>query len=163
MKGDSPEIVEQATVPDTSQAQPAIDSKPSISRAKAGSRRWQVEIEPCPAQAEGLPISGTIVITQDSWGVADALAERLSSKGLSIAKIGFEFGAKSVTEQEELSGHTFRADPSSEEQIAEVCTRISGVGGLIHLAPLSLTGSSWEQNGPSNQVNLSSQSFFGLL
>ena len=163
MKGDSPEVAEQTTVPEISQAQPEIDSKPSVTKANAGSRRWQVEIEPCPAQAEGLPISGTIVITQDSWGVADALAERLSSKGLSIAKIGFEFGAKSVTEQEELSGHTFRADPSSEEQIAEICTRISGVGGLIHLAPLSLTGSSWEQNGPSNQVNLSSQSFFGLL
>ena len=113
--------------------------------------------------AEGLPIGGTIVITQDSWGVADALAQRLADKGLSVAKVGFEFGAKAVTEQEELSGHTYRADPGSEEQIAEVCSRISGVGGIIHLAPLSLTGSSWESDGASNQVNLAAQSWFGLL
>ena len=126
-------------------------------------RRWQVEVEPCPAVAEGLPIGGTIVLTQDSWGVADALASRLSAKGLSVAKVGFEFGAKSVTEQEELSGHTYRADPSSEEQIAEICSRITGVGGVIHLAPLSLTGSSWESDGASNQVNLAAQSWFGLL
>ena len=43
-------------------------------------RRWQVEVEPCPAVAEGLPIGGTIVLTQDSWGVADALASRLSAR-----------------------------------------------------------------------------------
>ena len=126
-------------------------------------RRWQVEVEPCQAVAEGLPIGGTIVLTQDNWGVADALATRLSQKGLSIAKVGFEFGAKAVTEQEELSGHTYRADPGSEEQIAEICSRISGVGGIIHLAPLSLTGSSWENSGASNQVNLAAQSWFGLL
>ena len=68
-----------------------------------------------------------------------------------------------MTEQEELSGHTYRADPGSEEQIAEICSRISGVGGIIHLAPLSLTGSSWESEGASNQVNLAAQSWFGLL
>ena len=136
---------------------------PASSPAKSSTRRWQVEVEPCPAVAEGLPIGGTIVITQDSWGVADALATRLTEKGLSVAKIGFEFGAKSVTEQEELSGHTFRANPNSEEQIAEVCSRIDGVGGIIHLAPLSLTGSTWESEGPSNQVALAAQSWFGLL
>ena len=29
-------------------------------------RRWQVEVEPCPEVTEGLPIGGTIVLTQDS-------------------------------------------------------------------------------------------------
>ena len=139
-------------------------STPSTpTHASSTTRRWQVEVEPCPAIAEGLPIGGTIVLTQDSWGVADALALRLSEKGLSVAKIGFEFGAKSVTEQEELSGHTYRADPSSEEQISEICSRITGIAGVIHLAPLSLTGSSWESKGPSNQVTLAAQSWFGLL
>jgi len=151
-----PQPVAPQPVPST----PVSNSKPT---AESTTRRWQVEVEPCPAVAEGLPIGGTIVLTQDSWGVADALADRLVEKGLSVAKIGFEFGAKSVTEQEELSGHTFRADPGSEEQIAEVCSRISGVAGIIHLAPLSLTGSSWESDGPSNQVNLAAQSWFGLL
>ena len=151
-----PQPVAPQPVPST----PVSNSKPT---AESTTRRWQVEVEPCPVVAEGLPIGGTIVLTQDSWGVADALADRLVEKGLSVAKIGFEFGAKSVTEQEELSGHTFRADPGSEEQIAEVCSRISGVAGIIHLAPLSLTGSSWEADGPSNQVNLAAQSWFGLL
>ena len=138
-------------------------AEPTATVTASKTRRWQVEVEPCPAVAEGLPIGGTIVLTQDSWGVADALATRLSAKGLSVAKVGFEFGAKSMTEQEELSGHTYRADPGSEEQIAEICSRISGVGGIIHLAPLSLTGSSWESEGASNQVNLAAQSWFGLL
>jgi len=169
MKGGSapePTVVEPIAAPEVlanPTPETVVPSTPVQSPQKSSTRRWQVEVEPCPAVAEGLPIGGTIVITQDSWGVADALATRLSEKGLSVAKIGFEFGAKSVTEQEELSGHTFRANPNSEEQIAEVCSRISGVGGIIHLAPLSLTGSSWESEGPSNQVALAAQSWFGLL
>ena len=155
-------VPEAVTIPEPV-PQPAQSPEPSPTPASSTTRRWQVEVEPCPAVAEGLPIGGTIVLTQDSWGVADALAIRLNEKGLSVAKIGFEYGAKSVTEQEELSGHTFRADPSSEEQIAEVCSRITGVGGVIHLAPLSLTGSSWEAEGASNQVTLAAQSWFGLL
>ncbi|MFL2961918.1 MAG: beta-ketoacyl synthase N-terminal-like domain-containing protein [Candidatus Poseidoniaceae archaeon] len=167
MKGGSASTTvtaEPVSAPVQAVATPIADPvAPASSPAKTSTRRWQVEVEPCPAVAEGLPIGGTIVITQDSWGVADALATRLTEKGLSVAKIGFEFGAKSVTEQEELSGHTFRANPNSEEQIAEVCSRIDGVGGIIHLAPLSLTGSTWESEGPSNQVALAAQSWFGLL
>ena len=134
---------------------------PSIS---VGCRRWQVEVEPCPAVPQSLDVNGTIVITQDSWGVADALADNLVQRGISVAKIGFEFGAKSVTEQNELSGHTYRADPMRPGQIAEVCSRISSVGGVIHLAALSLAGEKWASEvGPSNQVALSSQSWFGVL
>ena len=168
MKGGSEPTQPSTPVPASIPLEQPVSSQtntPETTAVTTGSktRRWQVEVEPCPAVAEGLPIGGTIVLTQDSWGVADALATRLSAKGLSVAKVGFEFGAKSVTEQEELSGHTYRADPGSEAQIAEICSRISGVGGIIHLAPLSLTGSSWESEGASNQVNLAAQSWFGLL
>ncbi|MGB1490677.1 MAG: acyltransferase domain-containing protein, partial [Candidatus Poseidoniaceae archaeon] len=168
MKGGSEPAKPPTPVTASTSPQPQVSAQtnkpePSVMTTASKTRRWQVEVEPCPAVAEGLPIGGTIVLTQDSWGVADALATRLSAKGLSVAKVGFEFGAKSVTEQEELSGHTYRADPGSEEQIAEICSRISGVGGIIHLAPLSLTGSSWESEGASNQVNLAAQSWFGLL
>ncbi|NDF34213.1 MAG: hypothetical protein EB157_06605, partial [Euryarchaeota archaeon] len=130
---------------------------------KVGTRRWQVEVEPCPAVAEGLPISGTIVLTQDTWGVADSLADRLSGNGINVAKIGFEYGAKTLTEQVENSGHTYRLDPLSESQINEVTNKLTDVCGIIHLAPLSLTTSKWESEGPSNQVALSSQAWFGLL
>jgi len=160
--GDIPGEPEASVTSEVSE-QPVAPSVATPVAKSSQTRRWQVEVEPCPAVAEGLPIGGTIVLTQDSWGVADALASRLSEKGLSVAKVGFEFGAKAVTEQEELSGHTYRADPGSEDQIAEICSRISGVGGIIHLAPLSLTGSSWEATGASNQVTLAAQSWFGLL
>ena len=163
MKGGGAEAAPAPVAAPAPAAPVAAAPVPQVTSTSSTTRRWQVEVEPCPAMAEGLPIGGTIVITQDSWGVADALAQRLAGKGLSVAKVGFEFGAKAVTEQEELSGHTYRADPGSEEQIAEICSRISGVGGIIHLAPLSLTGSSWESDGASNQVNLAAQSWFGLL
>jgi acyl carrier protein len=149
---------------------PVVETTPEVIQPTAtpsvsvGCRRWQVEVEPCPAIPQSLDVNGTIVITQDSWGVADALANNLAQRGISVAKIGFEFGAKSVTEQDELSGHTYRADPMRPGQIAEVCSRISSVGGAIHLAALSLAGEKWASEvGPSNQVALSSQSWFGIL
>ena len=140
-----------------------VTSQPSSSKTSVGTRRWQVEIEPCPVVAEGLPISGTIVLTQDTWGVADALAEILTEKGINVAKIGFEYGAKTLTDQVENSGHTYRLDPLSEPQIMEVTSKLTEVSGIIHMAPLSLTASKWEKEGPSNQVALSSQAWFGLL
>ena len=143
-----------------SESQSTVEEKDVTSQT---TRRWQVEVEPCPTVAEGMQLEGTIVLTQDNWGVADSLATELHSKGFTVAKIGFEFGVKSVTEQEELSGHTFRADPSNEDQISEICSKITNVTGIVHLAPLSLTGSSWEDTGPSNQINLAAQSWFGLL
>ena len=149
---------------------PVADTTPEVIQptttqsTSIGCRRWQVEVEPCPVVPQPLDLNGTIVITQDSWGVADALANNLVQRGISVAKIGFEFGAKSVTEQDELSGHTYRADPMRPGQIAEVCSRISSVGGVIHLAALSLAGENWASEvGPSNQVALSSQSWFGIL
>ena len=116
MKGGSEPTQPATPVPASTPSEQPVSSQtntaePTATETASKTRRWQVEVEPCPAVAEGLPIGGTIVLTQDSWGVADALATRLSAKGLSVAKVGFEFGAKSVTEQEELSGHTYRADP----------------------------------------------------
>ena len=161
MKGGSTPVQTEAV------AQPPVQETVSevapSAPSPSGTRRWQVEIEPCPIITEGLPISGTIVLTQDTWGVADALAERLSEKGINVAKIGLEYGAKTLTEQKENSGHTYRLDPLSEAQIMEVTAKLSGVSGIIHMAPLSLTTSKWENEGPSNQVALSSQAWFGLL
>ncbi|MDP6870030.1 MAG: beta-ketoacyl synthase N-terminal-like domain-containing protein [Candidatus Poseidoniaceae archaeon] len=158
---------EDFELPTEPEIQEVIASEPIVEpiqiESSTNTRRWQVEVEPCPAISDPLPVSGTIVLTQDIWGVADALAVRLKERGLSIAKIGFEYGAKSVSEQEELSGHTYRADPGSAEQIAEICSQLEGIGGVIHLAPLSLADSTWELEGASNQVNLSCQSWFGLL
>ena len=159
--GTKSETIAEAQVPEivTSEVEVTIEKESSNE-----CRRWQVEVEPCPAQINSLETHGTIVLTQDNWGVADALAIRLEAKGISVAKIGFEYGAKSVSEQDELSGHTYRADPGSESQIAEVCSRISNVGGIIHLAPLSLAGESWDaESNPSNQILLAAHSWFGLL
>ena len=163
MKGDESENETQSSAQVEHQPTEPQSTIEKMDVTSQTTRRWQVEVEPCPTVAEGIQLEGTIVLTQDNWGVADSLATELHSKGFTVAKIGFEYGVKSVTEQEELSGHTFRADPSNEEQISEICSKITNVTGIVHLAPLSLTGSSWEDTGPSNQINLAAQSWFGLL
>ena len=86
MKGGSEPTQPSTPVPASTPSEQPVSSQtntPEPTAVTTGSktRRWQVEVEPCPAVAEGLPIGGTIVLTQDSWGVADALATRLSAKG----------------------------------------------------------------------------------
>ena len=78
----------------------------------SGTRRWQVEIEPCPIITEGLPISGTIVLTQDTWGVADALAERLNEKGNKCCKNRIRIWCKDINRTEGKFRPHLQARPS---------------------------------------------------
>ena len=164
MKGgsESPQPQTQLVASETSNTDDIAktSSTETVVTTTSQTRRWQVEVEPCPAVAEGLPIGGTIVLTQDSWGVADALASRLSAKGLSVAKVGFEFGAKSVTEQEELSGHTYRQILVAKSKLQKFVQELLVLAESYTLHHSLLTGSSWESEGASNQVNLAAQSWF---
>ena len=127
-------------------------------------RRWQVEVEECAGERLPLQIKGTIAITDDGWGLADAMVPLLEAKGLNTVRIGFEPGAKSLTEQSESGSSVYRLDPASSDQLAQLCSQLSDVSGLIHLAPLRLASEKWtNESGSSNQITLAAHSFFGLL
>ena len=45
---------------------------PVLNQTKAvGCRRWQVEIEECLGIKESIEFSGTVVVTDDGWGIAE--------------------------------------------------------------------------------------------
>ena len=35
-----------------------------------GTRRWQIEVEDCPGMPSLLDVSGTVLVTDDGWGIA---------------------------------------------------------------------------------------------
>ncbi|HII17972.1 MAG TPA: KR domain-containing protein, partial [Candidatus Poseidoniaceae archaeon] len=125
-----------------------------------------VELGRCPGGDARLSLSGRVLVTEDDWGISVAVAEELTSKGFDVVHIGLEPGAKSHRIQEEGDRLVHRVDPASSEQMDAFVEELGEgpIAGMIHLAPLRLASMAWaEESGPSQQVVLSGQAWFGLL
>ena len=132
----------------------------------SGCRRWQVEVEECLGIEESLEISGTVVVTDDGWGIAEELCTRLEARGLSAIRVGFESEIRDMSIQVEGTRTVLRADPANIEHIALVGEELnkSKICGVIHLAALKLAGVEWEEDTyPSSQISLAAHGWFGLL
>ena len=63
-----------------------------------GCRRWQIEVER-RINASTLALDGTVVVTDDGWGIAEHLH---TPRGVvSTVRIGFEVGIRDVSIQSE--------------------------------------------------------------
>ena len=60
------ETIQEAVVPVSS-----IPESPLEPSSKSGCRRWQVEIEECAGSNEPIELTGTVVVTDDGWGIAE--------------------------------------------------------------------------------------------
>ena len=152
------EIVEQDESATTPTSQSAM--------MPSGCRRWQVEVEECLGIEEALEISGTVVVTDDGWGIAEELCTRLEARGLSAIRVGFESEIRDMSIQVEGTRTVLRADPANIEHIALVGEELnkSKICGVIHLAALKLAGVEWEEDTyPSSQISLAAHGWFGLL
>ena len=163
MKGGQPEAQPAPSVADTTKQEPAtILSTPEVT----GSRRWQVEVEEAETVVDSLSLEGTVIITDDGWGIAEALCSRLESRGLSTIRVGFEAGIRDVSIQTEQGRTVHRGDPGNNEHLESITSVLSDVqlAGVIHLAPMKLASAEWAEDvTPSSQVTLSAHGWFGLL
>ncbi len=141
-----------------------IDATPLMEQE--GCRRWQIEVEEAESIASSLSLDGTVVITDDGWGIAEHLCSRLEARGLSTVRVGFEVGIRDVSIQSEQGRTVHRGDPANSEHIESITTSLStmNVVGLLHLAPMKLASASWsEDTMPSAQISLAAHGWFGLL
>jgi len=163
MKGGQPEAQSTPSVADTTKQAPT----PTVSPPEVtGSRRWQVEVEEAETIADSLSLEGTVVITDDGWGIAEALCSRLENRGLSTIRVGFEAGIRDVSIQTEQGRTVHRGDPGNSEHLESITSALSDVqlAGVIHLAPMKLASAEWAEDvTPSSQVTLSAHGWFGLL
>ena len=154
---------EAAPVVETT-VQPTSVETPSVEHD--GCRRWQVEVEEAETVKASLSLDGTVVITDDGWGIAEQLCARLEARGLSTVRVGFEAGIRDVSIQTEQGRTVHRGDPGNAEHIESITTSLStmNVVGLIHLAPMKLASVAWSEDTlPSAQVSLAAHGWFGLL
>ena len=129
-------------------------------------RRWQVEVEACSGTGSLLSLDGTIVVTDDGWGVAEAFCQRVEARGMRAVRIGFESEIRDMSSHQEAGRTVYRADPANPEHLALVCKELEqfDVAGLVHMAPMKLAGASWgDDTQPSSQIALSAHGYFSLL
>ena len=129
-------------------------------------RRWQVEVEECSGTGELLSLDGTLVVTDDGWGIAEAFCQRVEARGMRAVRVGFESEIRDMSSHQEAGRTVYRADPANPEHIAMVCKELQhlNVAGLVHMAPLKLAGASWsDDTQPSSQIALSAHGYFSLL
>jgi len=133
---------------------------------KSGCRRWQVEIEECIGSNEPLDLSGTVVVTDDGWGIAEEICLILERRGLAAIRVGFESEIRDMSMQKEGTRTVLRADPANIEHMEKVSSELnkSNICGAIHLAALKLAGVEWEEDTyPSSQIALAAHGWFSLL
>ena len=163
MKGGQP----KATLTEAAVNTAAETPTPTLSTPEvAGCRRWQVEVEEAETIVDTLSLEGTIVVTDDGWGIAEALCSRLETRGLSTIRVGFEAGIRDVSIQTEQGRTVHRGDPGNQEHLESITSALSDVqlAGVIHLAPMKLASAEWSEDvTPSSQVTLSAHGWFGLL
>ena len=126
----------------------------------------KLKSEECLGIASELEISGTVVVTDDGWGIAEQLCILLEEKGLDAVRIGFESEIRDMSEQSEGKRTVYRADPANIEHIRAVCAELNSlqVGGVIHLAALKLGGFEWDEDTyPSSQITMAASGWFALL
>ena len=136
------------------------------SSVKSGCRRWQVEIEECLGVDEPIELSGTVVVTDDGWGIAEEICQILEQRGLEAIRVGFESEIRDMSMQKEGTRTVLRADPANIEHMEQVSSELnkSNVCGAIHLAALKLAGVEWEEDTyPSSQISLAAHGWFSLL
>ncbi len=164
MQGGDAQVTSTDTAQDV-QPSPETDA-PVEERSFTGTRRWQVEIEACPGVEAPLSLSGTVVVSDDGWGIAEAFCKRMESRGLDAVRIGFESKIRDPSRLEENGRTVLRADPEQPEHIQWIANELEGVAiaGLVHMAPLKLASEQWgEDTYPSSQVALAAHGWFGLL
>ena len=129
-------------------------------------RRWQIEVEAAPGVHSPLSLTGTAVVTDDGWGIAEAFCQRVEADGMNAIRIGFESNIRDMSVQHEGKRLVYRADPGNPEHIAAVCAALAdqNITALVHMSPLKLASATWaEDSYPSSQIALAAQGYFSLL
>ena len=162
MQGGEPPVDEGPKPTEQSAVASVTSSRPIVT----GTRRWQVEIEACPGIPSPLAPSGTVVVSDDGWGIAEAFCQRMEARGMHAVRIGFESRIRDASKQEENGRTVYRADPEQPEHLRWVAEQIGDatLAGMVHMAPLKLASEDWQDDAsPSSQIAMAAHGWFGLL
>ncbi|MBT4060275.1 MAG: SDR family NAD(P)-dependent oxidoreductase [Euryarchaeota archaeon] len=172
MRGDSAtvetidEIETEEVVEIQSDEEPV--EKPSTDAIESGVHRWVVEVEEAElGQAHPLDMGGSyVIVTDDSWGLGNAICQRLESDGIEAVRLMLDPSIKSkVRIEKDGEVDIIRLDPGNPDhilQFGEVITDLD-VAGVIHTAPCTLAGMAWAEVTSRQQTQMVCHGLFGVL
>ena len=116
---------------------------------------WAVETEPIPLGRGSveLPEEGTVIVTDDPFGLTPVLSERFEASGLNVVHLYLDATAQSLRDESERDRSIFRLDPADEGQWNTLSSEMEAhpsVVGIVHAAPLHLVGMPWPGRGDSS-------------
>jgi NAD(P)-dependent dehydrogenase (short-subunit alcohol dehydrogenase family) len=118
---------------ESSQVQSANEGREASSLAlRAGIQRMVVAAVDAPALPKNTPIlpGGTLVLTDDGDGIADALAQRLRELGQQVTLVSNAAGGDGL--------HADLTNPQAVDKLlVEIRNQCGPINGLIHLLPLA--------------------------
>ena len=157
-------VMESPSTPALVPVEPSLTQSPSVPHH--GPRRWQVEIEACPGVRSSLDLTGTVLVSDDGWGIAEAFCQRMEARGLDTILIGFESRIRDASRQDENGRTVFRADPEQPAHLQWLAAQMGDrtIAGMVHMAPMKLASEQWEEDAyPSSHIALAAHGWFGLL
>ncbi|MDQ5854344.1 MAG: SDR family NAD(P)-dependent oxidoreductase [Chloroflexota bacterium] len=87
-----------------------------------------------PNQVAGLAPDGVLLVTDDGWGIAAALAERFGESGIPVALV--KAGTTTAEVEPGIYSCVFESAQDVQALAATVRARQGAVAGIIHLLPL---------------------------
>ena len=139
-------------------------SEPEVSTV----RRWQVEVEEAESgPRHPLGLAGShVIVTDDSWGVAEAICSRLEEAGIDAVRLMLDPSVVTKVKVENKDGvDIIRMDPGNEDHLSQLEERLAqfDISGIIHVAPCTLAGMAWAEVTSQQQTQMVCHGLFGVL
>ena len=149
-------------------AEPELEPAPSAEPETSSVRRWQVEVEEAErGPRQPLNLAGShIIVTDDSWGVAEAICSRLEEAGIEAVRLMLDPSVVTKVKVENKDGvDIIRMDPGNEDHLSQLEERLAefDISGIIHVAPCTLAGMAWAEVTSQQQTQMVCHGLFGVL
>ena len=131
-------------------------------------RRWVVEVEEAEeSEAHPIDMAGSyIIVTDDSWGLGNAICEQLESSGSEAVRLMLDPSITSnIKIEKDGEIDIIRLDPGNQDHISQFGDIIGDldIAGVIHTAPCTLAGMAWAEVTSQQQTQMVCHGLFGVL
>ena len=158
---------EKEVIPDELELVVVEPPSPQVS-VESTVRRWVVEVEEADeSEAHPIDMAGSyIIVTDDSWGLGNAICKRLESSGSEAVRLMLDPSITSkIKIEKDGEIDIIRLDPGNQDhlsQFGEILADLD-IAGVIHTAPCTLAGIAWAEVTSQQQTQMVCHGLFGVL
>ncbi len=168
---DEPEVEVMEPQPQSTPVEPEveiIEPEPQLTPVESTVTRLVVEVEEADeSEAHPIDMAGSyIIVTDDSWGLGNAICEQLESSGSEAVRLMLDPSITSnIKIEKDGEIDIIRLDPGNQDHLTQFGDIINDldVAGVIHTAPSTLAGIAWAEVTSQQQTQMVCHGLFGVL